>query len=114
MQRVSENGIWFGTYLWENRATADFKFWAKDMAEALRDQQDGGLPQDLADQMRELGLDCEEKTGKAVPFDLTDPEDLDRAIDAAKAMAYLLDSTAGDAYAAGIGARDEIPDDLCI
>lgn len=39
---------------------------------------------------------------------------LERAIDAAKTMAYLLDYTAGDTYAATLGARSEIPDDLCI
>lgn len=114
MQRVSEDGIWFGTYLWENGATAGFRAWAEDMAEALRALEDGSLPQDLADRMREIGLDCEEKTGKAVPFDMADPEALDRAIDAAEAMAYFLDRSAGDARRASISARGVIPDDLCI
>ena len=114
MQRVSEEGISFGTYLWRNGATVDFLVLAKNMIKALRLRQGGDLPQDLIDHMRKIRYEYEENVGEPFPFSLDDPDALERAIDAAKTMAYLLDCTAGDTYAATLGARSEIPDDLCI
>lgn len=113
MQRVSEEGIRFGTYLWQAHATVDFKVWAGNMIEALEAGSDD-LPQHLIDHLTDMEHKYEEETGLKLPFNPMDPESLERAVDAAMVMSYLITRTGGDTYAASIGARDEIPDDLCI